>query len=124
MSKDKKDKKSQEEIDEKAFNDQVKNITDQMEELINPKQIDELQMMLTDMIDTARTVQEEFHEEMAAMAKDGDLTESDISASIDEVIQVSENSPYMDEMIKTDEWKKVLKGFSDIKFASGSKDAD
>ena len=61
---------------------------------------------------------------IVCMAENGDITENDLSASIEEVIQVSENSPYMDEMLKGDEWKKVLKGFGEIKFASGSKDAD
>tara|TARA_Y100001963_G_scaffold101830_1_gene140080 strand:- start:201 stop:593 length:393 start_codon:yes stop_codon:yes gene_type:complete len=107
-----------------VFNDQIQHLTDQIGEIVNPKQISDLENMLNDMIGMAKVVQEEFNEEMSQMAENGDITENDLSASIEEVIQVSENSPYMDEMLKGDEWKKVLKGFGEIKFASGSKDAD
>tara|TARA_Y100001963_G_scaffold71297_1_gene99130 strand:+ start:329 stop:694 length:366 start_codon:yes stop_codon:yes gene_type:complete len=121
MSEEKKDKKTQQKLNQDLFDETVKDMASQIGDIIDPKKIDELQVMLNDLIGMAQDVKEEFEEEMS----DTDINENDISSSIEEVIQVSENSPYLNEMFKGEDWKKVLTDFSNIGFKnSGSKDAD
>ena len=71
--------------------------------LLTNKQVSELQSLVDSMISLAKDIKEDYEEELA---------ESNVSSSIDEIVQIQENSPFLDEMFKGDSWKKVMTNLS------------
>ena len=73
--------------------------TDEFGGLLNKEQQKELQNMINGMLDTASDLAKEY--------KDLDLSElNSLSGSI---TQISENSPFLNDLFKGDSWKKVSK---------------
>ena len=73
--------------------------TDEFGGLLNKEQQKELQDMINGMLDTASDLAKEY--------KDLDLSElNSLSGSI---TQISENSPFINDLFKGDSWKKVGK---------------
>lgn len=73
--------------------------TDEFGGLLTEKQKTELQNMINGMLETASEVTKEY--------KDLDLSE--LNALSGSVTQISEDSPFLDEIFKGDSWKKVIK---------------
>ena len=73
--------------------------TDEFGGLLNKEQQQELQNMINGMLDTASDLAKEY--------KDLDLSElNSLSGSI---TQISENSPFLNDLFKGDSWKEVSK---------------
>ena len=71
-------------------------------DILTKKQEKELQSMVENMLDIAANVVEEY--------EDLDLSElSELSGSLGNIVQINENSPFLDEIFKGDSWKKIIK---------------
>ena len=57
----------------------------------------DLEGLMNDILEIAQNVVEEYEVDVA-----------EISGSINEVIQIHEDSPYVNEMLNTEQWNKVL----------------
>ena len=68
-------------------------------DLITEEQEKQLQDMVNNMLEIASNVVEEY--------KNLDLSE--LSGSLENIIQVHESSPFLDEVFKGEQWKKVIK---------------
>ena len=76
-------------------------------ELLTKKQEKKLQELTNELLNIASTVVEEY--------EDLDLSElSELSGSLETITQISEDSPYLDEVFKGDAWKKVIKNIPPI----------
>ena len=76
-------------------------------ELLTKEQEKELQKMVENMLEIAANVVEEYG--------DLDLSElSELSGSLGDIVQINENSPFLDEIFKGDAWKKVIKNIPPI----------
>jgi hypothetical protein len=73
-------------------------------ELLSAQQLQELQNLMHDMLSLAKDVRDEYAE---------DMTDNEISSSFEEIIQITENSPFLDETFKGDEWRSVLKSLGE-----------
>jgi len=73
-------------------------------ELLSAQQLQELQNLMHDMLSLAKDVRDEYAE---------DMTDNEISSSFEEIIQISENSPFLDEAFKSEEWRNVLKSLGE-----------
>ena len=73
--------------------------TDEFGGLLTEKQKDELQNMINGMLQTAAEVTSEYN----------DLDLSELNALSGSVTQISEDSPFLNEIFKGDSWKKVIK---------------
>ena len=67
-------------------------------------QLDDLQKLVNDMIEHASEVVKEYDIDLSDPALSGSI--SDLSSMVTEI---SEDSPYLDEVFKGEAWKKVLK---------------
>ena len=83
--------------------------------LLDGSAIDSLQKMVDDMLKLATTIKSEYKSDELA----GEL--SDLSGS---VYQISENSPFLNELFQGDAWKKVMSMGSALNKTSGSKTDD
>jgi hypothetical protein len=71
-------------------------------DILTKKQEKELQSMVENMLEIAANVVEEY--------EDLDLSElSELSGSLGDIVQINENSPFLDEIFKGDSWKKIIK---------------
>ena len=71
-------------------------------ELLTKEQEKELQKMVENMLEIAANVVEEYG--------DLDLSElSELSGSLGDIVQINENSPFLDEIFEGDSWKKIIK---------------
>ena len=76
-------------------------------ELLTKEQEKELQKMVENMLEIAANVVEEYG--------DLDLSElSELSGSLGDIVQINENSPFLDEIFKGDAWKKVIKNIPSL----------
>ena len=76
-------------------------------DILTKKQEKELQSMVENMLEIAANVVEEY--------EDLDLSElSELSGSLGDIVQINENSPFLDEIFKGDAWKKVIKNIPSI----------
>ena len=76
-------------------------------DILTKKQEKELQSMVENMLEIAANVVEEY--------EDLDLSElSELSGSLGDIVQINENSPFLDEIFKGDSWKKVIKNIPPI----------
>ena len=68
------------------------------------KQLEKLQKLVDNMVEYASDVVKEY---------DADLSDSEISGSLNDlssvVTEISEDSPFLDDLFKGDSWKRVLK---------------
>jgi hypothetical protein len=71
-------------------------------ELLTKEQEKQLQKMVNDMLDIAANVIEEYEDQ-----EDLDLNE--LSALSGSLTQIHEDSPFLDELLKGDSWKRVIK---------------
>ena len=70
--------------------------------LLTKAQEKKLDKMVKDMLEIAANVVEEYG--------DLDLSElSELSGSLGDIVQINENSPFLDEIFKGDSWKRVMK---------------
>ena len=76
-------------------------------ELLTKKQEKKLQELTNELLNIASTVVEEY--------EDLDLSElSELSGSLETITQISEDSPYLDEVFKGDAWKRVIKNIPPV----------
>ena len=76
-------------------------------ELLTKEQEKELQKMVENMLEIAANVVEEYG--------DLDLSElSELSGSLGDIVQINENSPFLDEIFEGDSWKKIIKNIPPI----------
>ena len=76
-------------------------------ELLTKEQEAQLQKIVNDMLDVAANVIEEYEE-----IDDGDFDElSSLSGSL---TQIHEDSPFLDELLKGDSWKRVIKNIPTV----------
>jgi|TARA_R110000851_G_scaffold330885_1_gene504276 hypothetical protein len=76
-------------------------------ELLSEEQEKQLQKMVNDMLDIASSVIEEYEDV-------GDLDFDDLSSLSGSLTQIHEDSPFLDELLKGDSWKRVLKHIPNI----------
>ena len=82
--------------------------TSERNSLLSKEQEKKLQSMVTDMLDIADSVVDEY--ESMDMDLDLDLSElSELSGSLGSITQIHESSPFLDEIFKGEQWKKVIK---------------
>jgi hypothetical protein len=77
-------------------------------ELLTKEQQAQLQNMVNDMLDIASNVIEEYKD----AADDDNIVEidfSDFSSLSGSLTQIHEDSPFLDELLKGDSWKRVIK---------------
>ena len=101
MAKEKKDKWQKKET--------KKNTT-----LLTDKQTKKLESMVTDMLDIAATVVDEYENLDIELGKDAEFAQkysnlNALSSSIDQITQIHESSPFLDEVFKGEQWKKIIK---------------
>ena len=85
-----------------------KDKTSERNSLLSKGQEKKLQSMVTDMLDIAASVVDEY--EAMDMDLDLDLSElAELSGSLGSITQIHESSPFLDEIFKGDQWKKVIK---------------
>ena len=95
--------------------------TSERNSLLSKEQEKKLQSMVTDMLDIAASVVDEY--ESMDMDLDLDLSElSELSGSLENIIQVHESSPFLDEIFKGDQWKKVIKNIPSMPKTNPDKD--
>ena len=76
-------------------------------DILTKKQEKELQSMVENMLEIASNVVEEY--------EDLDLSElSELSGSLRDIVQINENSPFLDEIFKGDSWKKIIKNIPSL----------
>ena len=81
---------------------------DKKRSLLTKEQENQLQKMVNDMLDLASNVIEEYDGD----ADDLDLDE--LSALSGSLTQIHEDSPFLDELLKGDSWKRVIKNIPTI----------
>ena len=101
MAKEKKDKWQKKET--------KKNTT-----LLTDKQTKKLESMVTDMLDIAATVVDEYENLDIELGKDPEFAAkysnlNALSSSINEITQIHESSPFLDEVFKGEQWKKIIR---------------
>jgi|TARA_Y100000034_G_scaffold30000_1_gene36567 tRNA U34 5-carboxymethylaminomethyl modifying GTPase MnmE/TrmE len=85
----------------------VANKKEEKTELLTKEQEKELQKMVENMLEIAANVVEEYG--------DLDLSElSELSGSLGDIVQINENSPFLDEIFEGDSWKKIIKNIPPI----------
>ena len=71
--------------------------------LLSEEQESQLQKMVNDMLDMAANVIEEYDDDVE------DLELDDLRALSGSLTQIHEDSPFLDELLKGDSWKRVIK---------------
>ena len=82
--------------------------------LLTDKQTKKLEAMVTDMLDIAATVVDEYENLDIELGKDAEFAQkysnlTALSSSVDQITQIHESSPFLDEIFKGDKWKKIIK---------------
>ena len=75
--------------------------------LLTEEQESQLQKMVNDMLDMAASVIEEYEDV-------DDLDFDELSALSGSLTQIHEESPFLDELLKGDSWKRVIKNIPTI----------
>ena len=76
--------------------------------LLSEEQESQLQKMVNDMLDMAANVIEEYDDDVE------DLELDDLRALSGSLTQIHEDSPFLDELLKGDSWKRVIKNIPTI----------
>jgi len=81
-------------------------------ELLNKSQEKQLQSMINNMLDIASDVVQEYD----------DLDISELQELSGSITQINENSPFLDEILEGDSWKRVITNISNISKKSENND--
>tara|TARA_R100000008_G_C3554323_1_gene152319 strand:- start:263 stop:538 length:276 start_codon:yes stop_codon:yes gene_type:complete len=76
-----------------------------MSDYLSKEQKDQLQKMVNDMLDVASNVIEEYK----SIEGSTDLDLDELISLSGSITQIHEDSPFLDEMLKGDSWKRVIK---------------
>ena len=77
--------------------------------LLSKEQQKVLETMATDLTDIAANIIKDYEDLDLS-----DLGLSELSGSLNQITQVHEDSPFLDELLKGDSWKRVLKHIPNI----------
>mgnify|MGYP006127285153 CR=1 FL=1 len=82
--------------------------------LLTDAQTKKLESMVTDMLDIAATVVDEYENLDIELGKDAEFAKkysnlTALSSSVSQITQIHESSPFLDEILNGDQWKKIIK---------------
>jgi hypothetical protein len=94
-----------------------KNSKKEEPKLLTDEQEKELQDMVNGMLDIAANVVEEYKEY-------DDLDLGDLYSLSGSITQINQNSPFLDEIFKGDQWKRVIKNLDEITTENKKNDSE
>ena len=84
-------------------------------EILSKEQQDQLQKMVSDMMDIASDVLDEYNDVVENDESLGvDIDFSDLTNLSGSLTQIHQDSPFLDEMLKGDSWKRVIKNIPTV----------